>query len=340
MPPPERIDTVELNRRIGLLGLAEKQTSLTRKTPKEFGGPCPFCGGVDRFSVQTEKNAWLCRHCTEGKWSDPIDFAMRLHNSNFRDIAVMYLGSDAPRIDPGIAAERERRYATEQANRQAQKAARLKEYTSAELWAELHQRMAESERQQWRTWGIPDSWQDYLELGYTPDKPFSDGSTLQHSPAYTIPYFHNATNGKQFATMQYRLVNAPNPTDRYRFEYNLGTTYYETTPTECMGEIAIICEGAKKAAVVKIHGGVDKRTSVLGVPSKSDSAGVAEAVKDCGWVYVMLDPDGGREARKLARTIGDKAKVVELPGKSDDLILNGHITKNELRQAFRWAVKA
>lgn len=44
----------------------------------ELAGPCPFCGGTDRFRVQPENNIWLCRHCTDGKWRDVVDFvAMR-----------------------------------------------------------------------------------------------------------------------------------------------------------------------------------------------------------------------------------------------------------------------
>jgi len=40
----------------------------------ELAGPCPICGGRDRFRVQPANNIWLCRHCTDGKWKDPIDF--------------------------------------------------------------------------------------------------------------------------------------------------------------------------------------------------------------------------------------------------------------------------
>ena len=29
----------------------------------EFAGPCPFCGGHDRFRVQPANNIWLCRYC-------------------------------------------------------------------------------------------------------------------------------------------------------------------------------------------------------------------------------------------------------------------------------------
>ncbi len=40
---------------------------LKRVVPNEFAGPCPACGGVDRFSVNTRKNVWTCRKCFGGK---------------------------------------------------------------------------------------------------------------------------------------------------------------------------------------------------------------------------------------------------------------------------------
>ena len=38
----------------------------------EYAGPCPACGGRDRFHVQPARHRWLCRRCTEGRWRDAI----------------------------------------------------------------------------------------------------------------------------------------------------------------------------------------------------------------------------------------------------------------------------
>ncbi|MDR6757823.1 hypothetical protein J2Y48_003120 [Mycoplana sp. BE70] len=35
-------------------------------TRSEFSGPCPVCGGRDRFSISTAKQAWNCRQCGRG----------------------------------------------------------------------------------------------------------------------------------------------------------------------------------------------------------------------------------------------------------------------------------
>jgi len=53
----------------------------------ELAGPCPFCGGRDRFRVQPSKNIWLCRNCTGGLWRDPIDFIAKRDNISISDAA-------------------------------------------------------------------------------------------------------------------------------------------------------------------------------------------------------------------------------------------------------------
>src|SRR5262249_45092215 len=37
------------------------------KNSPEYVGPCPRCGGDDRFSINTKKQAWHCRVCKPSK---------------------------------------------------------------------------------------------------------------------------------------------------------------------------------------------------------------------------------------------------------------------------------
>lgn len=43
----------------------------------EWAGPCPFCGGRDRFHVQPAEQRWLCRGCTGGKWQSSREYYRR-----------------------------------------------------------------------------------------------------------------------------------------------------------------------------------------------------------------------------------------------------------------------
>lgn len=83
------IDTDQLKTSIDLLALVVHDTQLRRKAATgggEYAGPCPFCGGCDRFRVQPNHEAggrWLCRNCTYGKWKDVIEFVIRRDSVNF-----------------------------------------------------------------------------------------------------------------------------------------------------------------------------------------------------------------------------------------------------------------
>lgn len=49
------------------LDWAEKQGwALKKQSPNYYAGPCPVCGGDDRFYINTAKDAWACRHCGVG----------------------------------------------------------------------------------------------------------------------------------------------------------------------------------------------------------------------------------------------------------------------------------
>jgi hypothetical protein len=58
-------------------------------------GPCPVCGGTDRFSVNTTKGVWNCRGCEKG--GDVIELTMHLDGSDFKT-AVATLAGEPPAV--------------------------------------------------------------------------------------------------------------------------------------------------------------------------------------------------------------------------------------------------
>ena len=81
--------------RLGIDGL--------KRAGRELVGPCPMCGGTDRFSVDPKRGVYNCRHCGGGDWVRLVEQHERL---DFRG-ALLWLVGDAP-PDP---AEAERRRA-------------------------------------------------------------------------------------------------------------------------------------------------------------------------------------------------------------------------------------
>jgi hypothetical protein len=74
------------------LGATLKKTSAA-----EFEGPCPICGGRDRFSVNVKKNVWNCRGCRKG--GDPIDLVMHVQEIGFRP-TVEWITGEGKRSAP------------------------------------------------------------------------------------------------------------------------------------------------------------------------------------------------------------------------------------------------
>ena len=66
-----KIDTQQLIQGINLIKLAACYTELHNESTKEFSGPCPKCGGHDRFHVTA--NWFFCRQCHE-KRGDAIEY--------------------------------------------------------------------------------------------------------------------------------------------------------------------------------------------------------------------------------------------------------------------------
>jgi DNA primase len=63
-------------------------------------GPCPVCGGTDRFSVNLKKQLWNCRRCERG--GDIIAFVQHVDGSDFKEAVATLVGE--PRQAPAPAA--------------------------------------------------------------------------------------------------------------------------------------------------------------------------------------------------------------------------------------------
>jgi len=86
-------------------------------------GPCPKCGGKDRFGISLSKNVWLCRGC-KPEGGDVIALAMHMEDLDFRSALERITGRKAAEpIDPAKAAELERQ-AKERRRKQEQFAER------------------------------------------------------------------------------------------------------------------------------------------------------------------------------------------------------------------------
>lgn len=61
---------------------------LIRQTKEEMAGPCPKCGGKDRFRVWPETKKFWCRQC--GWKGDAVDFFAWKHSTDMKGLVAMY----------------------------------------------------------------------------------------------------------------------------------------------------------------------------------------------------------------------------------------------------------
>lgn len=91
-------DTETIIQNYDLLPLVEAEAQLTR-SGHWYIGPCPFCGGQDRFNLHRTNEGWkwFCRGCGDGRYHDAADYIMRRDGVNFAE-ALKELGANKPDI--------------------------------------------------------------------------------------------------------------------------------------------------------------------------------------------------------------------------------------------------
>src|SRR3984885_16248986 len=90
---------VEQAREADILALAERLGSkLKRAGATEYVGPCPVCGGKNRFGVNIKKQVWNCRGC--GKGGDAIGLAQHAGGVTFAEAVAALSGETRASFKP------------------------------------------------------------------------------------------------------------------------------------------------------------------------------------------------------------------------------------------------
>ena len=71
--------------------------SKLRTQGKELIGPCPVCGGHDRFSINPKKRVWNCRGCGTG--GDVIDLIRHIEGVDFITACTTLAGEPPPKLN-------------------------------------------------------------------------------------------------------------------------------------------------------------------------------------------------------------------------------------------------
>lgn len=335
------IDTDRLCRSFDLLAQAQRDTQLEKVGAGWWAGPCPLCGqGTDRFQVRAKGDVvkWYCRGCGLDRYHDAIDYVMRRNQIDFMDACRMLANGtlESYETDPTRLSEIDRQRQERAESDRLERVRRMTEFSDRWVAEEYHARLVQKNYQWWQEQGIPADWVDWWKLGYMPEKHFKHAGQDYTRPAYVIPKYDF---GWQPVNVDYRLIDPPPGVGKYRPEYGLPAAPFISRPDKSdFPETVYITEGSKKAMVTTLRMNPDQDPPmVVGVPSKSSWCGIPERLKQCGRVWIILDPDAEREARKLAEVIGKIARVITLPFKIDDGFLQHGLDWNAFQSALRWS---
>ena len=316
----------------------------------EWSGPCPFCGGNDRFSVQPyhDEPRWLCRSCTDGKWKDVIDFVQRRDQSGFVDACQTLFGDNVKiALDPveyeRIQAERERTI-------KEQEVATLVEYTTRRqslhesgIWQEYHDNLDKlGRRDLWHERGLSDYFINVYRVGYCPAFPFGD----ERHPTLTIPSWRAGV----VTGLAHRAL-ATNPQGgKYRPERaGLGKALFFADPDHPgqPGGKVLLLEGEIKTMVTFAHIYATQPKEphplytyeLVGIAGTAFKSEWVPEFEKASSITICLDPDATDKAHKIAGVLGwDRCRIVELPGKIDDLLIMGALNMDTLYQYMQGGI--
>jgi hypothetical protein len=349
-----------------LLSLAENLTTLRKASSSEGGewsGPCPFCGGHDRFVVQphhTPEARWLCRHCTDGKWKDVISFIERRDNLGFMDACKALFGPGvqlSPEESARLLAERTARQEEERRTEQeAQEARRVElDESGAALryWENLSQ--YPEAREMWEKRGLSRMWQDYFRVGYSPSREFWHDNKVFTSPSLTIPTwrgFHlthstaldepnkddpgGTNNACRCVGLVHRLLIPDAPGGKYRPHLSgVGKPLFncDIYAPEILGDVLLI-EGEVKSMVTWANiqdtfpaPSALRGMTVVGIAGKSFKREWVEEFSGAARIWICLDPDATQASASIAAALGpDRCRILDLPDKIDDMFNAGTLT--------------
>lgn len=116
---------LEVAARLGIEGL--------RRDGREHVGPCPVCGGKDRFSIAPDRGVFNCRICARG--GDGLALVQHLRGCDFKS-ALNFLAGEVSAVDAEtLARRRQRAQAADMARARIAAQARARAIRDArEIW--------------------------------------------------------------------------------------------------------------------------------------------------------------------------------------------------------------
>jgi hypothetical protein len=297
------------------------------KTHQSWAWKCPFHADSNP-SFHVYEEGYHCYGCNER--GDIFDFLAFWEKRTLSDVLK------CQNIDPQAELVRKIEYAKRTQERLQEEINRaeavLEDLKTSRVWERYHEQQTEYSIHWWEHRGVPAYYQEWWKLGFIPD--FTLGE--YHTPAMTMPIF---APGWECVNVRMRLVNPPDEGGKYRpYKAGLPAPLFVADPDKQVKGKTLVVEGEIKSMVSYITAD-DPTLQVVGMPGKNPSSKIIDKLKDCDPLYLCLDPDADSDA--VAGELGkERVRIIKLPEKIDDLILNNGLGKEWMSKLISLARKA
>lgn len=326
----------EIKSRFDLLSYAGRHSELHKEAANEWAGPCPMCGGADRFHVRAD--GWFCRQCKNEPWQDAITLVQMIESCTFADALARMAGHAF-----ALPLEQRRPVANAKAPQPADWAGKAGVFLAGAQQSLYSKDLRGAEYLAGR--GLtPATWQRF-GLGYAfcvlPNtrKPDTKEYSYPPQPAIIMPWYA----GRRLVAIRYRFLEVHTYTDAHNNEQTnkQGARYGSEFAGRVFGGQAlawagenlrtlVICEGEINAmSIYQVAG--ETRVDVLSLGSESQR--LAPAVVDYArrFKHVIVWADRPKVAKNLMEALPGAYGVASPKGQdANDLLragdLGGYLT--------------
>jgi DNA primase len=318
------IDFEGLKQEIRILDLVGGLKKVASTGGGEYAGPCPICGGTDRFRVQPASNIWLCRNCTNGAWRDVVDFIALRDNVSLAEAARIVSGGSLPTFPASRETENKPKYYSYNppaAEWQAQ-ALEAVEICEANLYSDQGKKALEYLHKR----GLTDQTIKAFRLGYSTGAELaglwiSHGITIPAIVNNVVWYVKIRTNKKD---PKYLLVKGSRPAAVFNGDSLINKPY------------CLMVEGEFNAIIA--YQETQDINDICGIGSMGSAGNRPDLVK---WgpyfigrkvILALYDQDQAGEsgAVSLHETLGDRVKFTAIPEGAGDLN-DWHLAGGDIR---------
>lgn len=331
-------DWVADAKRVGLEELAVRYGAKLRRTGSELVGPCPACGGEDRFSINPRKQVWNCGH-HGGAGGDAIALAghvLDLKPDNPRDFVAI-----CEEINGAPPPERDR---TETDDERAEREGRLAERARA---AEDAAHKREAEAQTYRDAEIRralEIWESRRPIAGTPVEAYLAARGIRHIAGLRLGFVDRlgffvrpemSKGWVRVAELPAMVGGIADPQGRFTGVHITYLDPAEPKKAEIVHPDTGVIEPAKKIRG-SVHGGVLRLAGPVAEPRRFVSGEgiettlyVRDEMIDAGrdiadmawWAGISLGNMGGKATESVPHPLGltkldsaGRKRVVKIPG--------------------------